>query len=108
MASKVLLSAVELGLFTELAAAQLDADAIAQRLGLHRRGIRDFLDALVALGMLQRNDGLYSNTPESSVFLDRAKPTYIGGLLEMFNARLYNFFGSLTEALQTGQQIGRA
>jgi precorrin-6B methylase 2 len=103
MASKVLLSAVELGLFSQLAAAPLDADAIGRRLGLHPRGIRDFLDALVALGMLARNDGLYSNTPESSVFLDRAKPAYIGGLLEMFNARLYNFYGSLTDALKTGQ-----
>ena len=103
MVSKVLLTAVELGLFTELAAAPLDADAIGRRLGLHPRGLRDFLDALVALGMLQRNDGLYSNTPDTSVFLDRAKPAYIGGLLEMFNARLYNFYGSLTEALKTGQ-----
>lgn len=103
MASKVLLSAVELGLFTELAAAPLDAGAISQRLGLNPRGIRDFLDALVALGMLARNDGLYSNTPESSAFLDRAKPSYIGGLLEMLNARLYSFYGSLTEALKTGQ-----
>lgn len=103
MASKVLLSAVELGLFTELAAAPLDADAVGRRLGLHPRGLRDFLDALVALGMLQRNDGLYSNTPESALFLDRAKPAYIGGLLEMFNARLYNFYGSLTDALKTGQ-----
>ena len=103
MASKVLLSAVELGLFTELAAAPLDAGAIGLRLGLHPRGLRDFLDALVALGMLARNDGLYCNSPESALFLDRAKPTYIGGLLEMFNARLYNFYGSLTDALKTGQ-----
>ena len=103
MASKVLLSAVELGLFTELASAPLDAGAIGRRLGLHPRGLRDFLDALVALGMLARNDGLYSNTPDTSFFLDRAKPAYIGGLLEMFNGRLYNFYGSLTEALKTGQ-----
>jgi O-methyltransferase/methyltransferase family protein len=103
MASKVLLSAVELGLFSELAPAALDADAIGQRLGLHPRGLRDFLDALVALGMLARNDGLYSNTPDTSFFLDRVKPAYLGGLLEMFNGRLYNFYGSLTEALKTGQ-----
>jgi hypothetical protein len=103
MASKVLLSAVELGLFSELASAPLDADAIGQRLGLHPRGLRDFLDALVALGMLARNDGLYSNTPETALFLDRAKPAYIGGILEMLNGRLYTFYGSLTEALKTGQ-----
>jgi hypothetical protein len=53
--------------------------------------------------MLQREDGLYSNTPEADLFLDRMKPSYVGGLLEMANARLYPFWGSLTEALQTGQ-----
>jgi hypothetical protein len=102
MASKILLSAVGLGLFTELAGAPLDAETIGRRLSLHPRGLRDFLDALVALGMLERSNGLYSNTPETGLFLDRAKPGYIGGILEMCNARLYNFYGSLTEGLQTG------
>jgi precorrin-6B methylase 2 len=108
MASKILLSAVGLGLFSELAAAPLDADTIGRHLSLHPRGLRDFLDALVALGMLERSNGLYSNTPETALFLDRAKPGYIGGILEMLNARLYNFFGSLTEALQTGQPQNEA
>jgi hypothetical protein len=102
-ASKTLLSAVELGLFTELAQAhELDADALRERLGLHPRSAADFFDALVALGMLQREDGRYSNTPETDVFLDRAKPTYMGGMLEMANARLYGFWDSLTEGLKTG------
>jgi hypothetical protein len=101
--SKALLSAVELGLFTTLAPGPLDLDAIAGKLQLHPRGARDFLDALAALGMLQREDGRYSNTADSNLFLDRGKPGYIGGMLEMANARLYPFWGSLTEALQTGQ-----
>ncbi len=102
-ASKTLLSATELGLFTELAGTRLDAEALGSRLGLHTRSARDFFDALVALGMLDREDGHYVNTPASELFLDRAKPTYIGGMLEMANARLYPFWGSLTEGLQTGQ-----
>src|SRR3954454_16700624 len=104
-ASKTLLSAVELGLFTELAVGcGMTLDAIIERLGLHRRSARDFLDALVSLGMLARDDdGLYANTAASSVFLDRRKPTYVGGMLEMANARLYPFWGSLTEGLQTGE-----
>jgi hypothetical protein len=53
--------------------------------------------------MLQRQDDLYSNTPETDWFLDRAKPTYIGGYLEMINARLYGFWGPLTEALRSGK-----
>ena len=101
--SKTLLSAVELGLFTELAKGPLDVGELSQRLGLHQRSNRDFLDALVALGMLRRNGDEYFNTPETDYFLDRAKSSYIGGALEMANTRLYPFWGSLTEALRTGQ-----
>ena len=107
-ASKTLLSAIELGLFTALARQPLDGDALTESLGLDRRSSRDFFDALVALGMLERSDGVYSNTPETDLFLDREKPTYAGGLLEMANARLYGFWGSLTEGLQTGRPQNEA
>lgn len=102
-ASKTLLSAVELGLFTELVAGPLDAETLRQRLQLHPRGARDFLDALVALGFLERAEGRYRNTADTAFFLDRNKPSYVGGILEMANARLYGFWGGLTEALRTGQ-----
>lgn len=100
--SKTLLSAIELGLFTELARGALDADTLKERLSLHPRSLRDFLDTLVSLGMLQRKGTRYANTPETNLFLDRNKPSYAGGMLEMCNARLYKFWGSLTEGLQTG------
>ena len=103
-ASKTLLSAIELDLFSELAAARdLDCESLRERLGLHRRSARDFFDTLVALGMLDRDDGRYRNTPVTDLFLDRSKPSYIGAILEMANARLYEFWGSLTEALRTGK-----
>ena len=102
-ASKTLLSAVELGLFTELAKQPLDAEALRSRLGVHARSARDFFDSLVALGMLERENGVYANTEETAFFLDRAKPTYAGGLLEMMNDRLYGFWGDLTEGLRTGE-----
>lgn len=107
-ASKVLLSAVELGLFTELAKGPADLAALSQRLGLHERGARDFLDALVALKLINRRDGLYSNTQETDLFLDRSKPSYAGGLLEMANVRLYDSWGALTEALKTGRNQNEA
>ena len=107
-ASKTLLSAVEIGLFTGLAGQPADLDTLRLRHQLHPRAARDFLDALVALGFLQRNDGVYSNTPETDVFLDRTKPSYVGGLLEMANGRLYRFWGDLTEALHTGEQQNEA
>lgn len=108
-ASKTLLTAVELGLFTELARGPLPANAIAGRLNLHTRSVRDFLDALVSLRMLERDaESLYSNAPEADMFLDRNKPTYLGGMLEMANTRLYPFWGSLTEALRTGRPQNEA
>ncbi len=106
--SKTLLSAVEIGLFTELAKGSLDFETLTERLMLHPRSARDFLDALVALGMLEREGDRYANTTETDLFLDRAKPSYIGGMLEMGNARLYPFWGSLTEALRTGQPQNEA
>ncbi|HET6378748.1 MAG TPA: methyltransferase [Methylocella sp.] len=106
--SKALLSAVELGLFTELAKGPASLAEISQRLGLHDRSSRDFLDALVALKLLERKGGLYSNTDETDFFLDKAKPTYVGGIFEMANARLYNLWGFLTEALKTGQNQSEA
>ena len=102
--SKTLLSAIELGLFTHLARqGPLTLAEVRAGLGMHERSARDFLDALVALGMLQRlPDGRYANTPETELYLDRAKPSYVGGILEMMNGRLYRFWGNLTDALQTG------
>lgn len=106
-ASKTLLTAVNLGLFTHLADAGLSAREIQDRLGLHDRSLFDFLDTLVALGFLERNgikeDAVYRNSPDSDVFLDKRKPSYIGGLLEMANNRLYPFWNDLEESLKTGK-----
>ena len=101
--SKTLLRAVELGLFAELGKGPQDMGELTQRLGLHRRSARDFLDSLVALGMLRREGNLYANTAETDLYLDPSKPSYVGGMLEMANARLYGIWGSLTEGLRTGQ-----
>ena len=106
--SKTLLGAVELGVFSALADSPQDAETLRRRLGLHPRSARDFLDALVALGMLEREGDVYRNTPAPDLFLDRVKPSYVGGLLEMANARLYPFWGSLTEGLRTGQPQNEA
>jgi hypothetical protein len=107
-ASKTLLSAIEMGLFTELARGPESFDALCGRLGLHPRSARDFLDALVALGFLARTGNRYSNTAETDLFLDRKKPSYVGGVLEMANHRLYPFWNHLTEALRTGQPQNEA
>jgi precorrin-6B methylase 2 len=104
--SKVLLSAVELDLFSVLGERPMTGAEVGDRLSLHPRSLYDFLDALVALDLLERDgDGplaRYRNTPETGAFLDRAKPGYHGGFLDMCNTRLYGFWGNLTEGLRTG------
>jgi len=102
-ASKTLLSAVEMEVFTELAKHPSDLATLQGRLGLHPRSAADFFDTLVALGFLQRDGGIYKNTPETDLFLDKAKPSYIGGILEMCNHRLFGFWNNLTTALRTGE-----
>lgn len=103
-ASKTLMSATKLGVFTELDRnGPRTVEQLEGALGLHPRSSRDFLDALVALDLLDREDGQYRNTPESAAFLVEDKPASFVGWFEMINDRLYPFWGNLEEALQTGR-----
>lgn len=102
--AKALLSAVELEIFTALAEGPLDLDTLRKRVRISERGARDFFDALVALGLLERSeDGRYRNTPEADLYLDSRKPTYIGGELHLLNTRMYPHWNLLTPALRTGK-----
>lgn len=101
--AKALLCAVELDVFTTLAQAPLDLDSLAQKCGIAQRGARDFFDALVALGMLDRSpEGRYGNTQETDRYLDARKPTYIGRDLAHLSERMYPLWNLLTAALRTG------
>jgi precorrin-6B methylase 2 len=106
-ASKTLLTAVNMGLFTFLAPAGRSGEEIKRKLGLHGRGLYDFLDSLVALGFLNRTGiketAVYTNASDADMFLDKAKPSYVGGIFEMANNRLYPFWGNLEEGLKTGK-----
>lgn len=106
-ASKVLLTAVELDLFTTLGDGKLSAPQLGEKLGLHPRGTYDFFDALVALKFLDRDgagpEGQYKNTPQTAAFLSKKSPAYIGGVPEMMNARLFAFWNDLGSALKTGK-----
>ena len=105
-ASKTLLTAVNMGLFTHLANGELSGQDIKTRLGLHERGLYDFLDTLVALGFLKRSGlketALYRNAEDTDLFLDKNKQSYVGGMLEMSNNRLYPFWHNLEDGLKTG------
>ncbi|MGE5520732.1 MAG: methyltransferase [Candidatus Dadabacteria bacterium] len=112
--SKVLLTATKLELFTQLAPLPLSAKQIKEKLKLHcsDRHVYDFLDALVSLGFLERKGLLenarYSNAEDTDLFLDKKKRTYMGGILEMANSRLYQFWNFLEDGLRTGEQQNEA
>ena len=105
--SKVLLTAIELGLFSVIGDRTMTAQQLGDALGLHPRGTYDFFDALVALKFLGRDgdglEGKYHNTPETATFLNKGSPAYIGGLPEMLNTRLFGFWNDLGTALKTGK-----
>jgi hypothetical protein len=106
-ASKALLSAVELNVFGLLGDKAMTGAELTKALGLHNRANPDFFDTLLTLGFLERDGdgpaGRYRNTAETATFLDKTKPTYVGGILEMANSRLFRFWADLTEALKTGK-----
>jgi hypothetical protein len=110
--SKVLLTAVELGLFTVLSGKEMTAEELAKKLSIRAPHLYDFFDCLVALGFLNRErngkDGRYSNTEETDFFLDKNKPSYIGGIMEMGSKRLFPNWVGLTEGLRTGQAQSEA
>jgi O-methyltransferase domain/Dimerisation domain len=105
--SKVLLTAVEFGVFTKLGKRRITGVELGGELGLHPRGISDFFDALVAMKFLDRDGNgpcaMYFNTPAGEIYLDRNSPRYVGGTLVMLNERLFKFWNDLPDALRTGR-----
>jgi SAM-dependent methyltransferase len=101
--AKVMLSAVELGLFTELAKGPATLPEVCERLGLNARAARDFLSALVTLGVLRREHDKYANGEAAQRFLDQSRPGYAGAFLERANHMMYPVWGSLTGLLRTGE-----
>ncbi|WP_405803198.1 methyltransferase [Streptomyces sp. NBC_01187] len=103
--AKLLLSALELGVFTALAETAdgtAEAEELRAALGLHPRAASDFFDALTAAGLLERQYGRYRNSEAAQRHLVRG-PGYQGGFLEGANFVLYPAWGRLTEALRSGQ-----
>jgi hypothetical protein len=77
---------------------------LAGILGWHSRAAGTALAALVEAGLLRRDKaGRYANTVRSAMFLDRTRPSYVGGLLELSSTRLYDLWSGLDDLLRTGR-----
>ena len=105
--NKTLRAGIELELFTLLAKGALSGEEIKTHLSLHGRGLDDFLDTFVGLGILSRDgngkDARYSNTEEVSLFLVKDSPQYIGDVLEYKMREIEQYWGELPRALKTGR-----
>lgn len=103
-AFKTLAAAHELDLFSRLAnGAAVTVAELAEALGLHPRPAEMLLTGCAALGLLEKTDSRYRNTPLSEAYLVRGKPYYFGGFVQMADKRLYAGWGRLTEALRTNR-----
>lgn len=100
--AKVVLTAVELRLFTELSEGPLSLAQVGARCGLHQRGLRDFFEVLVKLGLLVKEDGRYRNSDVAERYLNTNSETYTGGFLERANRLMYPMWDKLPELIRTG------
>jgi len=100
-ASRVLSAALQIDLFGHLAAGHETAEALAGAAGASPRGTRMLLDALVALGLLGKENARYLLPPGTRAYLVRESPDYVGALMESDD--LWNAWGGLPEAVRTGR-----
>lgn len=103
-ASRVVAAALELQIFTRLAGAGKTLPALVEELHIAAEPTRDVVDALVAMGFLQRGDeGVICNSEVAGTFLVSSSSSYIGEFLRVTGERHYANFGKLAALLRTGQ-----
>jgi predicted O-methyltransferase YrrM len=113
-ASKALMAAVELELFTKLSGGkQMTLKELQQALEMEARPTDIFASALASLGLLQvtKKEGserLFSNSPVSEMFLDKSKASYMGEIITMFDKRLYKAWDKLVESLKSNKPVNAA
>jgi len=93
---------VKLDVFTAVGEGFSAAGAVARKAGCDRRAIERLLDALVAMGLLVKQDGTYGNTPASAEFLSKDSAKYIGYMI-MHHHHLVESWARLDRAVKTGQ-----
>jgi SAM-dependent methyltransferase len=104
--SRIILSAYELDIFTFIGEKGPDSETISKALNLNGRATERLLNALVALKLLEKNDGNFCNTKDSLMFLSKASPTYLAGL--MHSSQLWDTWSHLTDVVKTGHAAQRA
>jgi SAM-dependent methyltransferase len=100
-ACSILGSAARHEVFTHLEGSGDDAEGLAKKAGISKRGAQALLDGLAGLGMLTLSGGKYTNSPEASFYLVKSKPAYLGGMAETFLDE-FPVWAKLPEAVKSG------
>ena len=105
MATRHLITAAEVGVFQALGGGVLDLDALAARIAIPRRSARICADAMVALGLLERDGPLYRNSPVAEAFLSGRGPGDLRPFLRHVD-RGCRVWAGFTDAIRAGQGTG--
>lgn len=101
--TEVLKTALELEVFTAIAEGNTTAAEIAKRCQASEKGIRVVCDYLTIMGMITKENNRYALTLDSSVFLDKRSPAYLGGATEFLcSPMLTDAMRNMTEAVRKG------
>src|SRR6185437_178408 len=103
-ATSILGAATRHGIFTALEGNPATADDVAKKTGISLRGAQALLDGLTGLGFLTLSDARYQNSPDASMFLVKGKPSYLGGMAEVF-LQDFGTWQNLPEAAKTGLPV---
>ena len=106
-ASKALFAAHEIGLFSLLARRDGGtADQVAADLEIAERPAEMLLTACASLGLLDKRDGRYHNSPVAAKYLVPGGPDYFGGFIAFNDKRIYGSYGRLIEAVRSNRPVG--
>jgi predicted O-methyltransferase YrrM len=103
--SRIILTAFELGIFTELDKGAKTSGEVAAALNADARAADRLMDALVSIGLLSKSENKFSNREPASDFLVKGKPGYLSGLMHTVN--LWNAWSTLTESVRKGTSVIR-
>ena len=103
MKSRVFLTAHELGVFTAVGEGRRSSADVARALHTDGRATDRLMNALCAMGLLDKTNGLFSNTPLGSRFLVEGGPEFLAGLTHMVH--LWETWSTLTEAVRRGGSL---
>ncbi|NMB83470.1 MAG: acetylserotonin O-methyltransferase [Ignavibacteria bacterium] len=101
--SRIILTAIELEIFTVLDKHLMQSEDVAQKINCDPRAVNRLMNALVALGFLRKVHGKFYNTETSAKYLIKGKPEYMGNLDHTNN--LWDSWSTLTEAVRHGKSV---